>query len=206
MNEEIKNRDQRIASTNRTVDSAQNRLRKVQSGLTACKEVLILINFGTLKNQKWSCCRACSSWCCKTRVVAISATAQKSVDDAQEHLWTQQQSLQEAQTQADATKKDANAKKEEYDALYKKFKAAEDELINRKIKDWDQKLKEDTTKSNDAKARAAKLQKLLDEAYEIHAHPPNNTELKEEIAQKQKGAKAYASKALANWVRWHQLT
>lgn len=180
----VKQRDQRISGANRAVDTAQDRLRKIDAELDRVKQQQDCSPTALTKLQHERVAAQAHVDAAKQDVVTITAEEQSSVDSAQEHLWQQKQALELAERQASETKQEANARKEEYDRLYKQAMAEEDELKTR-ISSCDKDLAQAERDIEEAAARARQAQETLDEANDIHTTPDTTAQLKERIEEEE---------------------
>lgn len=179
-----KRREQRIAGANRAVDNAQERLRRVQGELdklqsdpnASISALPRMRDEVTTEHGRLEAARQ--------DVEKVTAEAQQAVDNAQTHLWTQKKSLELAETQAEETKREATARREEFDGLYKQAQA-EEQAIEESIKERTRSIADNEKAKDAASIRIDDAQTILDEAYDIHANPQVTAQLTTHIAESQ---------------------
>ncbi len=106
------------------------------------------------------------------------------VETAQTRLFDQRQALTQAERNAEAAKKEANERRDEYDKLLKKAQEEEralSEQIRLRVTASEQARKD----ASDAQARIDDAQEVLDEAEEIHATPQETIALREQVSREQ---------------------
>jgi chromosome segregation ATPase len=180
----VKHRDQRIAGANRSLDSAQDRLRKVQSELDRLQKNPASSITAISKMRSEVAAEHAHIDSAKQEIKTVSADAQRAVDNAQTHLWAQKQSLTSAEELADSTKKEANSKKDEFDRLYKKTQAAE-EALGQKLSECEAAAKKAEADLQVATDKQAQSQAALDDAHQIHASPQITENLRQRIEKTQ---------------------
>lgn len=173
-------RDARVATATRAVDNAQARLAKLQDELAALKRdpssskpvselnSTVAAEMAHLKTAR-------------DEVTSITAEAQRTVDNAQTHLWTQKQSLESAQKAADAARQEANQRKAEYDKLLQDAETEEATLDNEAVTK-EMRIREVTKDLKAAQDRIDTAQALLDEANDIHSTPESTRDLAERVS------------------------
>ncbi len=179
-----KRREQRIANANRAVDNAQERLRKVESELSSLQNGGNASPSAIQKMQSEIVTERAHLDAARDEVARTTAECQQLVDNAQTHLWTQKQSLETAERQASEAKREADARREEYERLYNSAlaeeKAIEDEIALRQ-----RAIAETGKEQAESERRQSEAQALLDEANEIHATPEVTQQLRQGIAEGQ---------------------
>jgi chromosome segregation ATPase len=179
-NDAVKRRDQRIAAANRTLDSAQERLRKVQSELDRLQKNPTASINALSKMRSEVAAEHAHIDSAKQDIQTVTTDAQRAVDNAQTHLWAQKQSLESAERQADETKKEADAKRNEYDRLYKKA-TAQESALSQQISACETAAKAAEGETEEAKAKANDAAAVLKDANEVHSTPQATTELQGRI-------------------------
>lgn len=182
--EATRRREQRISSANHAVDNAQERLRKVQGELdklqsdpnASISALPRMRDEVTVEHARLDAARK--------EVETVTSESQQMVDNAQTHLWTQKQSLELAERQAEETKREATERRTEYDSLYKEALAKENELEDG-IKERNKAIAEAKRECEGAQARIDDAQTVLDEANDIHDNPQVTAELGNRIAASQ---------------------
>lgn len=178
-------REQRISAANKAYDNAQARLRK----LTADYEELKAQpepEAGALArvSQELSAERAHLEQT-KADIPAITSEAQKNVDAAQRHLWSQQQALDAAEKAADEARQEAKVRKAEYDQRYQSFQTEEATLDNDVVQ-REMGMRDAAKDRDSAQARIDAAQKLIDEAEDIHSHPEQTQKLSDSVAEQER--------------------
>ncbi|MCH3968020.1 MAG: hypothetical protein PHR15_00455 [Atopobiaceae bacterium] len=178
----VSRRDSRISAANRAVDNAEGRLHKLQDELdrlqkeptTTAKELSdmrgeVASELAHLKSAR-------------EEVEAATEETKQVVDNAQTHLWTQQQSLSLAEKQAAAAKEESSVRGQEYDKLHEDAMTEEATLDNEVVK-REMDLREAHKAQEAAKKRIDAAQALLDEAEDIHSTPERTSGLASEIEE-----------------------
>jgi chromosome segregation ATPase len=114
-------------------------------------------------------------------VGAVAAETKQVVDNAQTHLWTQKQSVEVAEKQAEEAKADSRAKQEEYDKLHQDAMTEEATLDNEVVA-REMQLRECNRDLEAAQKRIDAAQAKLDEANDIASTPDVTRQLSEQIA------------------------
>lgn len=176
-------REQSVASANRSLDSAQNRLRKAQAELTklqggngspdaiASMQAEVVAELAHVENAKAEVTRAGSS-------------SQAGMDNAQTHLWTQQQSMESAQRECDEAKAEHDEKKAEYDRMREEAQAAEKALADA-MDAHDRDILNAKADYDEAAEAHDNAQALLDEANDVYANPQDTEALRASVASQQ---------------------
>lgn len=175
-----KRREQRIAAANRSVDNAQERLRKVQSDLHALQTNPSAAPGAISKMQSEAVAEQAHLDAARKEVTRVTAECQLLVDNAQTHLWTQRQSLETVERQADDAKHEADGRREEYERLYNEAMGREKDLSD-EIARCRQEAEEAAKGREAAEGRMSAAQRLLDEARDIHTTPELTRQLQEKV-------------------------
>lgn len=183
-----KRRDQRVSAANQAVDSAKERLNRVQmelDGLMADEGSSV----GAIKKMQAEVAAEREHIeSAQQEVASITADAQSTVDTAQKALFAQQKLLKEAEQTAETAKAEAQGHKTEHDSLYREMQAQEKGLED-KIKLYDTQMA-DLAKQREASERRVKdAQRVLGEANDIHNNPATTAGLRERIANEEGDAK-----------------
>ena len=174
-------REQSISSANRAVDSSQARLRKVQEELKRAQG----------SNADPSALRQLHDEVttelahvesAREEVGVVTRDAQASVDAAQTHLWTQKQSLEEAQREADEAKGEYDERKREHDEILAREQQEEKGLEDR-IESLRNGANEAKAAHDEAAERHDAAQALLEEAESVHATPEETVRLRQSVEQ-----------------------
>lgn len=181
VSEATNRRETRLAAANKAVDNAQARLQKLESELSDMKK-----NSGTgIKplSEMNSTVAAEKAHLDTARADVQKATdeTQKLVDNAQTHLWTQRQSLEQAEKAADTAKKEASERKEEYDKLLQDAETEEATLDNEAVAK-EMRARDVGKDLKAAQDRVDAAQALIDEANDIHANPGTTAGLAERVS------------------------
>ena len=196
--EATKRRDQRIAAANRAVDTAQERVRKLQTELDSTQERLRAEQseadgaqdseksspeaVARLQNELVSA--QAHRDAAAADVPVITEEMRVAVETAQTRLFDQRQALTQAERNAEAAKKEANERRDEYDKLLKKAQEEErafSEQIRLRVTASEQARKD----ASEAQTRIDDAQEVLDEAEEIHATPQETIALREQVSREQ---------------------
>ena len=182
--EATKRRDQRLASANRSVDNAEERLRRVQADLDDARadeagnpDVIARLE-AELASEQAHLSSA------KADIPTITEEGRVAVESAQQSLFRQKKVLTQAERDAEAAKKEASERRAEYDAMLKKTQDAEQALSDQ-IKQRISGAEEARKQAKDAQARMEAAKKLLDEAEQIHSTPQQTIALRDQIAFEQ---------------------
>lgn len=178
-------REQRISAANKAYDNAQARLRKLTADYEELKsqpepEAGALARVA----QELSAERAHLEQT-KADIPAVTSEAQKNVDAAQRHLWSQQQALDAAEKAAEEARQEAKVRKAEYDQRYQSFQTEEATLDNDVVQ-REMGMRDAAKDRDSAQARIDAAQKLIDEAEDIHAHPDETRKLSDSVAEQQR--------------------
>lgn len=177
-------RDTRVSAANRAVDNASARLQKLQaeldtmqkdpsSGLKALSELRsgVAAELAHLENAK-------------AEVTSVMDETQKLVDNAQSHLWTAKQSVEVAEKQADAAKREARDHKEAYDKLAQDAETQEATLDNAVV-EREMGIRDATKELKAAQDHAKAAQDVLDEANGIHSTPEVTEQLRASVSDQE---------------------
>ena len=176
-----KRREQRIADANRSVDNAQERLRRVEGELASMQS-----SGGSpaalSKMQAEVVTERAHRDAARSNVARVTAEGQQLVDNAQTHLWTQKQSLETIERQAEEAKREADERREEYERLYN-ANLAEEKALEEQVNQRKKSLEETARAKADAEERAGAAEAALEEAREIHATPEVTEQLRHGIQE-----------------------
>lgn len=179
-----KRRDQRLASANRAVDNAEERLRHVQADLDDARadestdpEVVARLEAELASEQA-------HLNAAKADIPGITEELRQAVESAQQSLFRQKKVLQQAERDAEAAKKEAADRRAEYDEMLKRAQDAE-QALNDQIKQCVAGAEEARSQAKDAQARMEAAQEILDEAEQIHSTPQQTIALRDQIAYEQ---------------------
>ena len=187
LNEATKSRDARIAGAHRAVDAAQERVGALETELDALMQsnedpdvsaaALTKIE-GELTSNRAALVAA------RADVTQVTEEAQAAVDQAQRRLLSLQRDQSQAEKLAETTKAEANARKDEYDGMYREAQAKE-KAHEEAIKSCETRIRDLMRSRDDAQVRLEDAQDMLDEANEIHAHPETTEGLRQRIADEE---------------------
>ncbi|MBP3883741.1 MAG: hypothetical protein J6D54_02220 [Olsenella sp.] len=175
-----KRREQRIANANRAVDNAQERLRKVESELSSLQSGGNASPSAIQKMQSEVVTERAHLDAARDEVTRTTAECQQLVDNAQTHLWTQKQSLETVERQANEAKRESDAHREEYERLYNSA-LAEEKALEEDISLRKKSIDEANKERIESERLESEAQALLDEANDIHATPEVTQQLKQGI-------------------------
>lgn len=173
-------REQSVSSANRALDNAQARQLRVQDDLKKLQAQPGSPS-AIAKMQSENVAALARVEAARAEVDRATREGQVSVENAQTHLWTQNQSLEAAQREASAAKSKYDEQKADLDRRMKDAEGKEAELqyrIDQKKKAIE-KLEDDIKVANQAQAEA---QGLIDEAELIHSTPEETVRLEHAIA------------------------
>jgi uncharacterized membrane protein/predicted nucleic acid-binding Zn-ribbon protein len=182
--EATKRRDQRIAQANRTVDTAQERLRKLQSELDNAQNSEKSSPEAITRLQNELVSVTAHRDAAAADVPVVTEEMRVAVETAQTTLFDKRQAQTQAERNAEAAKKEANERRDEYDKLLKKAQEEEralSEQIKLRVTASEQAHKD----ASDAQTRINDAQEVLDDAEEIHATPQETIALREQVAREQ---------------------
>lgn len=175
-------RDQRVASANRAVDNAQERLRRVQTELDKLQRDPGASTVAIPKMRDELMAEREHLDATRADVTRVSTEAQEAIEAAQAVLWAQKQALEAAERTAEESKREAAEARAEYERLYKQAKAGEDELAAG-IREGEDALGAADAEQASAEARVEVAQATLDEANDIHGTPEVTEELRMRLAE-----------------------
>lgn len=173
-------REQSVGSANRALDNAQARQLRVQDDLKKL-QAQPGSSSAIAKMQSENVAALARVEAARAEVDRATREGQASVENAQTHLWTQNQSLEAAQREASAAKSKYDEQKADLDHRMKDAEGREAELqyrIDQKKKAIDE-LEDDIKTADEAQAEA---QGLIDEAELIHSTPEETVRLEHTIA------------------------
>lgn len=178
-----KRRDQRMASAQRAVDNAQERLNRNQEERVALRtETGDGAALAKVEAERETLERSLAT--AREDVTRTMQESQESVDLAQKALWKCQRELSSVEKSAADAKAEATTHKEEYDGLYKEAQAKEKSKED-VIKSCESRIRDLNKTREAAIARANEARDILNEAKEIHAHPETTQGLRERIADEE---------------------
>ena len=173
-------REQSVSSANRALDNAQARQLRVQDDLKKL-QVQPGSPSAIAKMQSENVAALARVEAARAEVDRATREGQVSVENAQTHLWTQNQSLEAAEREANAAKSKYDEQKADLDRRMKEAEGKEAELqyrIDQKKKAIEE-LEDDIKAADQAQAEA---QGLIDEAELIHSTPEETLRLEHAIA------------------------
>ena len=173
-------REQSVSSANRALDNAQARQLRVQDDLKRLQAQPGSPS-AIAKMQSENVAALARVEAARAEVDRATREGQASVENAQTHLWTQNQSLEAAQREASAAKSKYDEQKADLDRRMKDAEGKEAELqrrIDQKKKAIEE-LEDDIKEADEAQAEA---QGLIDEAELIHSTPEETARLENAIA------------------------
>lgn len=173
-------REQSVSSANRALDNAQTRQLRVQDDLKRLQAQPGSPS-AIAKMQSENVAALARVEAARAEVDRATREGQASVENAQTHLWTQNQSLEAAQREASAAKSKYDEQKADLDRRMKDAEGKEAELqrrIDQKKKAIEE-LEDDIKEADEAQAEA---QGLIDEAELIHSTPEETARLEHAIA------------------------
>ena len=173
-------REQSVSSANRALDNAQARQLRVQDDLKKLQAQPGSPS-AIAKMQSENVAALARVEAARAEVDRATREGQVSVENAQTHLWTQNQSLEAAQREASAAKSKYDEQKADLDRRMKDAEGKEAELqyrIDQKKKAIEE-LEDDIKVADQAQAEA---QGLIDEAELIHSTPEETVRLEHAIA------------------------
>ena len=173
-------REQSVSSANRALDNALARQLRVQDDLKKLQAQPGSPS-AIAKMQSENVAALARVEAARAEVDSATREGQVSVENAQTHLWTQNQSLEAAQREASAAKSKYDERKADLDRRLKESEGKEAELklrIDQKKGALDE-LERDIETADQAQAEA---QGLVDEAELIHSTPEETVRLEHAIA------------------------
>ena len=173
-------REQSVSSANRALDNAQARQLRVQDDLKRLQAQPGSPS-AIAKMQSENVAALARVEAARAEVDRATREGQASVENAQTHLWTQNQSLEAAQREASAAKSKYDEQKADLDRRMKDAEGKEAELQRRidQKKTAIEELEDDIKEADEAQAEA---QGLIDEAELIHSTPEETARLEHAIA------------------------
>lgn len=184
LSDATKRREQRIATANRAVDNAQERMRKVQAELDAMQDDPKASPAAVSRLQNEVVAEKAHIDSARADVTTVTEEARQAVETAQQRLFDQRSLLDQAEREAEATKREATERRSEYDKLLKEAQDQERALSDQ-IKEHKAEAERQRKAHQEAEARVAAAQALLDEAEQIHATPQETIDLRDRIARQQ---------------------
>ncbi|MDO4848292.1 MAG: hypothetical protein Q4B45_00775 [Coriobacteriia bacterium] len=174
-------RDSQVNSASRSLDNAQARQRKVQDELKHA-QATGSPSVGKLQSENVAALAAVTN--AKAEVDKAMKDGQNAVENAQTHLWTQNQSVDGAKRAAQDAQGRYAAHKEDYDRRHAAAQAKEAELQER-IDEKKRAIDALANELDEAQAALDEAQGLLDEANLIHSTPEETERLVRSIAGQQ---------------------
>lgn len=181
----VKRRDQQISNAHHNVDSARERLTRVEAGLSRLQQDPNSTAAAISKMQGEVITERAHLDVAIKDVDRISNEEQQSVNAAQDRYNLQKQACERANTHSMNAQAEARGHREEYEALYKDKKSEETQLkdaLDAVKKDLQQKQQS----HKETHDRLADIQAALDEAHSIHATPEMTRTLYTKIQQETK--------------------
>lgn len=176
-------RDSSYASASRSLDNSQTRQRKVQDELKKLQSSGgAQAAIAQLQSDNVAALAGIDA--ARAEVDRAAKDGQNAVSNAQTHLWTQNQSLSDAQAKHDAALAKHKSHKAEHDRLADEAKAKESELQER-IDAKKRELEEIRAEVDEAQKALDEAQGLIDEARHIHSTPEETARLEQSIAAQQ---------------------
>lgn len=176
-------RDSSYASASRSFDNSQARQRKVQDELKKLQSSGgAPAAISQMQSDNVAALASVDS--ARAEVARATKDGQNAVDNAQTHLWTQNQSLASAQSKYDAALAKHKAHKAEHDKMSDDASAQEHELQER-IDGKKRQLDALRDEVETAQKELDEAQGLIDEAQLIHSTPEETRRLAESIAAQQ---------------------
>lgn len=181
VNDLTSRRDSRLSAANKAVDNANLRLAELRTNLQALQadpttkpEAIEEVNATIMAETAHL--RAAEE-----EVAEVTAEMKRTMENAQEHLWTQRQSLDSAERAHESAKAEAAKRREEYDRMLRDAETSEAVLDNAMV-ERDMGIRDVTKVLDAASKRIKKAQEILDDANDIHATPHLTDQLRELIA------------------------
>lgn len=175
--EATRRRDQRISAANRAVDSAQDRLRRVQAELDALRDDADASPAALSRLQGELVAERAHLDTAKGDVPAVTEGARRSVEEAQERLFDLRRLLAQAEGDAETAKREATARRAEYDSLLKEAKE-EERALSEQVRLRTTAAEQAKREHGEAEARVRVARELLDEAQAVHATPQDTIDLR----------------------------
>lgn len=180
----IKTRDQRLAMANRTVDNAQERLRKLQSALSEMQgtEDALPESLESLKDaiaQEEAYLEAA-----RANVASITEASRKDVEAAQSRVLALKQEQSKAELATENSSKEAYDRNSELSNLSEKAQAEED-VLDIRIEECANGADRARDEHAAAQERMSAAQAQLDEAEGIHSTPQLTIDLRNQVSREQ---------------------
>ena len=182
MADAVKKREQRIAAANRAVDNAKDRLQKIEAEFSSLQKDANAAPAALGKLQGELVAEQAHLGAARDEVTRVTAECQQLVDNAQTHLWTQKQSLETVERQNEDARREADARRGEFEGMSNEALAAEKELEGQ--------ISAAKTELDEGERQASKLrdereveQSVLDDANQIHATPELTAQLRANVAE-----------------------
>lgn len=177
-------REQRIANANGAVDSASARLRRMEGELSAeqARENTSPEAINKLQNELVSVRAHLDA--ARAEVPVETEKGRLAVEEAQQRVFDLQAQLQQLESDAEASKREATERRAEYDNLLKRCQD-EQRALSDQIKQHGSDADQARKTQQEANDRIEVARTLLDEAEEIHGTPQLTIDLKNLVAQEQ---------------------
>ena len=195
-------REARAASANRSIDNAKARLVELQSRQAelkadpASEQAALDEVAAAIESENEHLTGA------QEEASAIAQEMQRTMDNAQAHLWTQKQSVEGAERAHEAAAAEARERKEEYDK--KRLDAqTEEATLDNAVVERELKIREANKSLDAAKVQIDKIQAVIDDANQIHA-TPEATESLRHFIQDNKAALAVQQRQVAELAKNEQ--
>ncbi|MBR3384476.1 MAG: hypothetical protein IKG69_04625 [Atopobiaceae bacterium] len=173
-------RDSQVSRASRDVDNANARLARLNEQLASLSSAA-QPDTATIEQVKQSIANEqIHLSTARSEVQATRDEAQRAVDSAQAHLLTQQQSLDIAERNNEAARKEAEERRAEYERLYQDAQTDEAKLDNAVV-EREMGVRDVTKEQLAAQDRMDAAQALLDEANDIHSTPDKTQRLRSDI-------------------------
>lgn len=190
--EMTKRRETRVAAANKAVDAATDRLRRAEADLRAQQASPTATPAALRHLQSEIAAERAHLDGAREEVARVTSDCQRAVDIAQTHMWTQKQSLEVVERQANEAKAEADSHREEYERLYNTAQNQE-KALEQDIQDAQKETASAQNAISTANAKKQNAQALIDEAYDITQHPEVTQALKDSITAAQAALDAQKS-------------
>ena len=184
LSDATRRRDQRLASANRTVENAQERLRRVQAEIDKLQGDPDAPTTALPKMRDELAAERAHLDAAREDVSRVTAECQQMVDTAQAQLAAHRQALATAERQAEDAKAEAASKRQEYERLHKQAKAQEDQISDA-MDARDKSIAASQRNQADIASRISAAQDVIDEAVDIHSTPEVTAQLAEQVQAQQ---------------------
>lgn len=179
-----KRRDQRISTINRSRDTAQDRLRRIDADIAAQQDAEVVDESALARLQAERASVQSNLEAAIADIPIITEEANQAVTSAQEHLFAQKQQLAQVEREAEAAKKEATERRAEYDQMLKQAQD-EEKALSDEIRAHIQAIDRANEEIGEAQDRADIAAEALQEAEAIHATPHQTIALRDIVAREQ---------------------